>query len=484
MASLLSNTKNLWRKSVKPKDSSHSHPHMQASTQTDSSASPSDPITIAVIGCGQRGKAYTKYALSSPDRCKVVAIAEPRPKTQKHFADLHKVDQTLVFTTWRDLHAASAETISTVGRRLADAVIIAVQDQQHLTVALAFAEQGYHILCEKPMATRLEDCIKMEMAVKKAGIIFGMGHVLRYSPYNKDITDIVRSGALGELINVVHVEPVGYYHFAHSYVRGNWSTEKDSSFSLMTKSCHDIDILCHWFSPLKPARVSSFGSLQHFRKSGKPTAAGNATRCLDCPVEKDCPYSAKKLYLDPVSHGNTGWPVETIVDGLPDIENVTDALKNGPYGKCVYESDNDVCDHQVVNMEFSNGTTASFTMVAYSSVICERQTRMHFSHGEIVGNMHTFTVTDFRKHTSKVHRPNSEGGGHGGGDTGLIRAFVEAVRTGRQEELGTSVEEVLNSHLTVFAAETSRKEGRVIDCGAFETEAREKVSTELSSREQ
>jgi len=184
------------------------------------------------------------------------------------------------------------------------------------------------------------------------------------------------------------------------------------------------------------------------------------------------------VYLDPVSHGNAGWPVETIVDGLPDIENVTDALKNGPYGLCVYESANDVCDNQVVNIEFSNGSTASFTMVAFTSAICERQTRLHFSHGEIIGDMSKFTVTDFRKRSTKTHRPVNEGGGHGGGDTGLIRSFVEAVRSKQQDILGTNIDEVLKSHLTVFAAEQSRREGRVVDCIAFEKEAREEKTAE------
>ncbi|KDR83569.1 hypothetical protein GALMADRAFT_235816 [Galerina marginata CBS 339.88] len=472
MAALINNTKSLWRRSTKLKD---------GPLDSTKPGTGEEVVTFAVIGCGQRGKSYTKYALSSPDRCKVVAIAEPRPKTQKQFAALHNVDKTLVFDTWQDLHAASAETISTIGKRLADAVIIAVQDHLHAEVAVAFAEQGYHILCEKPMATSIQDCLKIETAVKDAGMIFGMGHVMRYSPYSQEITEIVRSGNLGELINVVQVEPVGYYHFAHSYVRGNWSNEKASSFSLMTKSCHDIDLLCHWFYPATPVKVSSFGSLKHFRKSAKPKEAGNATRCLECPMEKDCAYSAKKIYLDPVSHGNTGWPVETIVDGLPDIENVTDALKNGPYGLCVYESANDVCDNQVVNIEFSNGSTASFTMVAYTSAICERQTRMHFSQGEIIGDMNTFTVSDFRKRTTKVHRPRSEGGGHGGGDTGLIRSFVEAVSATQQDLLGTDASEVLKSHLTVFAAEASRKSGTVVDCVAFEREAREKLTLKANN---
>ncbi|KAJ7179269.1 hypothetical protein C8R46DRAFT_1073188 [Mycena filopes] len=466
MSHLLSTTKNILNRK---------------SSKSTIPAVPRTPVTLAIIGCGQRGRAYAEYALLSPDFCKVVAIAEPRPKTRRRFADSHNVDNTLVFNTWQELHAASEETINTIDRRLADAVVVAVQDQYHKDVVLAFASQGYHILCEKPMATSLEDIIEIEDAVNRAGTIFGMGHVMRYSPYSREITEYVRSGALGKLVNVVQVEPVGYFHFAHSYVRGNWHSEETSSFTLMTKCCHDIDIICYWLSPSTPSRVSSFGSLQHFRKSSKPVEAGAATRCLDCPMEKDCAYSAKKIYLDAVSRGNTGWPVSPLVDGLPDIENVTHALRTGPYGQCVYESPNDVCDQQVVNFEFSDGATASFTMIAYTSLICDRQVRLHFTNGEIVGDMRTFTVTDFRTGKRSTVVPRDEGGGHGGGDLGLIRAFVEAVRTQRQEALGTTIGEVVKSHMTVFAAETSRREGRVVDCVEFERSVRERVAAARSA---
>ncbi|KAH0840066.1 hypothetical protein J3R83DRAFT_1033 [Lanmaoa asiatica] len=460
-----------------------------------SSGIPTVPITLAVIGCGQRGTKYAAYALNQPHQCKIVAIAEPRNNTRALFAKAHAVDDTLVFNTWQDLLKASSETLETVGKRLADAVIVAVQDHMHRDVVLPFAQQGYHILCEKPMATNLRDLVEMEKAVNEAGIIFGMGHVLRYSPYTRAVTEVVRSGQLGELVNAVHVEPVGYFHFAHSYVRGNWAKEAESSFSLMTKSCHDIDILCHWLSPATPTRVSSFGSLHHFKKDRKPITAGSASRCLECPIEHECPYSAKKsmlslvyitgaystcpsVYLDPVSQGNTCWPASTIVDGIPDIENITEALQNGPYGKCVYESDNDVCDHQVVNIEFSSGATVSFTMVAYTSLICERQTRLHFTHGEIVGDMNTFMVTDFRTGKQTTHRPPNEGGGHGGGDLGLTRTFIDAVRLRDQAILGVDVGEILTSHLTVFAAEQSRKEGRVVDCAQFERTIRTDLNRE------
>ncbi|EIW61227.1 streptomycin biosynthesis protein StrI [Trametes versicolor FP-101664 SS1] len=433
-----------------------------------------EPVTLAIIGCGQRGRGYAQYALQEPTLCKVVAIAEPRPKTRGIVAEAHAVDGTLVFESYEDLLKASADTIQTIGKRLADAVVIAVQDHLHMEVTLAFAAQGYHILCEKPMATSVEACVRMEAAVRKAGIIFGMGHVLRYSPYNKAMMEAIRTANLGQLINVVHIEPVGYYHFAHSYVRGNWAREADSCFSLLTKSSHDLDILCHYLAPGGPTRISSFGSLQHFRKVNKPAAAGEAKRCLDCAHERDCAYSAKKVYLDPVVQGNTGWPAEVLVDGLPDIENITDALKTGPYGRCVYECDNDVCDNQVVNIEFSNGATASFTMVAHTTLICERQTRLHFAFGEIVGDMTSFALTDFRTRKTTQHTPRADGGGHGGGDLGLISTFVQAVRTGEQRVLGADVTDVLRSHLAVFAAETSRREGRVVDCVQFEKEAREK----------
>ncbi|KAJ3550635.1 hypothetical protein NMY22_g352 [Coprinellus aureogranulatus] len=468
MPSLLS--KNLFRttKSSTPKQERSMVGEAPANATATAPLSDVQPgVTLIVIGCGQRGRRRGRHS--------------PEPTM---------FDHALVFTTWEDMVEASANALNTVGKRLADAVLVAVQDQMHLQVAAAFAKQGYHILCEKPMATTAEECIAMEEVVKEAGVIFGMGHVMRYSPYTEEISDIIASGALGELVNAVHVEPVGYYHFAHSYVRGNWRNERGSSFALLTKCCQyvdlmpslivleklsfafsDIDLLCHWFGPANPTRVSSFGSLKHFHHRSKPVEAKGATRCLDCPMEKGCEYSAKKIYLDPVSQGHKGWPVQPLVDGVPDIENVTHALATGPYGRCVYDCDNDVCDQQVVNLEFSNGSTASMTMVAFSSTICERQTRLHFTHGEIVGDMNTFTVTDFRKRTTKKHTPTNLGG-HGGGDFGLIRAFVEAVRTGNQQVLGTTVEEVLRSHLAVFAAEASRREGKVVDCIAFEREAR------------
>ncbi|KAG8949922.1 hypothetical protein FRC04_008225 [Tulasnella sp. 424] len=458
-------------------------PEYDQTEQLDSE--PTDPpITLAVIGAGQRGKRYSRYALANPKLCKVVAVAEPREKTREIFATNHAIPETGIFTSYQDLLAASQKLREETGKRIADAVVIAVQDKLHAEVVLKCVAQGFDILCEKPMATTPEDCIAMADAVAGANVIFGMGHVLRYSPYNHRLVETIRSGELGQLINVVQIEPVGHQHFAHSYVRGNWAKEADSSFSLMTKSCHDMDIVCHYLYPATPLRVSSFGSLTHFKKSAKPQEAGEATRCLECPMERECPYSAKRIYLDPVSNGCLGWPASVLTDGPPDIESITHALKTGPYGQCVYESENDVADHQVVNLEFSTGATVSLTMVAFSTLICDRQTRLHFTHGEIVGDMYTLVVTNFKYpsgHPSRTTRltPKIEDGGHGGGDLGLIRAFVKAVRERDQSVLGTDVMEVLRSHLIVFAAEKGRREGKVVTVDEFEAEVRKGIQEKI-----
>lgn len=197
-----------------------------------------------------------------------------------------------------------------------------------------------------------------------------------------------------------------------------------------------------------------------------------------------------------MAHDYKKWPVSTIVDGIPDIENVTQALNNTAYGKCVYESNNDVCDNQIVNIEFSNGATCSFTMVAFTSQVGERQTRMHFTNGEIIGDFQRYQVADFRKGQYGRHRQlggaeRDEGieivepkedadvpkDGHGGGDTLLMQEFVRAVEEGRQDVLGTDIGDCLRSAITVFAAERSRKEGMVVDVQEFEREIREKLQT-------
>ncbi|QYT04668.1 hypothetical protein H0G86_011572 [Trichoderma simmonsii] len=419
------------------------------------------PVTLLVLGAGNRGRAYAKYARDNPNLAQVVAVAEPRPERRRVFSKPHHIPEELQFDDWRAPLARG---------KIADAVIIAILDNLHLEAVAEYSKQGYHILCEKPMATNVADCIKMfqEVTSLPTPKVFGVGHVLRYSPYNQAVKEVIDSGAIGEIINIQHIEPVGSRHFAHSYVRGNWHKEADSTFALMAKCCHDIDILSFYLSGLKPLKVHSFGSLSHFKKSKKPIEAGDAISCLDCPYESQCAWSAKKIYLETLGREVKQYSQKIVDAEIPDIENVTAVLKSTAYGRCVYECDNDVVDHQVVNIEYEGGVTASMTMSAFTESECFRGTRIQGTKGELIGDMITFDVFDFADRTKKHYTPRQDGGNHGGGDRGIAEAFVASVANNRQEELRVTPREILDSHLLVFAAEKARREERVINFAQFE----------------
>lgn len=412
-----------------------------------------NPVTLLIIGAGGRGSEYAAYATEHPDLAKVVGVAEPREFYRNRLVEAHDIPSENVFTDWR----AAAEH-----ERLADAVIIATQDDMHVTPAVAFAGKGYHMLLEKPMAPNEADCRRIVAAVVENKIIFAVCHVMRYTAYTQKLKAVIDSGAIGEVVGLQHYEPVGYWHQAHSFVRGNWGNEAKSSPMLLAKACHDIDWISYIMDgPCKS--VSSFGSLYHFRKENKP--AGAADRCLECPVEADCPYSAKKIYLGMLERGNKVWPVDVLT---PDVtpEGVTKALRDGPYGRCVYECDNDVVDNQVVNMLFDGGRTASFTMTAFDEA-GHRKTRIFGTRGEIYGDGSKITLFDFLTDTTEVidtEAPDASIlGGHGGGDYGLMSNFIAAVASNDRSKILSGPAETLESHLMVFAAERARRENSVID---------------------
>lgn len=196
------------------------------------------PITAIVVGAGNRGTVYSNYALEVPSRFKIVGVAEPRDWHRETMAKNHSIPSEAVWKSWSDLAA--------VGRRLADCVIISTQDRMHREPAVAFAAMGYHILLEKPIAVSAEDVKAVVAAVKAAGVHFAVGHVLRFTPYMQRIVGLIRSGAIGDVVNIQHLEPIGAAHFSHSYVRGNWRNEAEASFMLLAKCCHDVGEWDHW----------------------------------------------------------------------------------------------------------------------------------------------------------------------------------------------------------------------------------------------
>ncbi|XP_052698497.1 uncharacterized protein LOC128176294 isoform X2 [Crassostrea angulata] len=387
--------------------------------------------TAIVIGAGMRGYGYSYYQRIKPDRFRVIAVADPKKYQREKLQTLCGISDDMAFKDWREVVERE---------KFAECVIICTQDKLHKEPTVAFAKKGYHILLEKPMATTEEDCREIVRVCKENNVFLTVCHVLRYTPWVRKIKELIDSGAIGDVVNIQHLEPVGYWHFAHSYVRGNWHNESESSPSLLAKCCHDVDLVCHWMGERKCQRVSSFGHLSHFNKENKvrnntainftkltygtdtvktvwrmhkiihdscidvriicimlnfyyvccyivcfqPKKAAN--RCLECPkeLESKCPYSAKKIYIeDGIKASNTGWPVFVLTAGPPDIENVTEALRTGPYGRCVYDMDNDVMSQQVVNMQFTVGATASLSMIGFTGSVCTREVNVFGTKGEI-----------------------------------------------------------------------------------------------------
>src|SRR5690242_11183163 len=307
------------------------------------------PVSMIVVGAGQRGAGYAGWALRNPDRAAVVAVAEPNEARRTRLAAEHGITAGNTAADWREL----------AGRgRFADAVLICTQDRMHVEPAEAFAALGYHILLEKPMAPNEAGCRRIVAAVEQAGVMLAVGHVMRYTPYTRAVKYIADSGELGDIMSVQHLEPVGFWHHAHSYVRGNWRRSDLATSMLMAKSCHDLDWL-QYILGRAPLRVSSFGSLTHFTAANRP--AGAADRCVACSVEARCPYSAPRLYRGLLDRGEHRWPLSVVIDDFSS-QALEEALRSGPYGRCVYACDNDALDHQIVALEFPGAITATFTM--------------------------------------------------------------------------------------------------------------------------
>lgn len=411
------------------------------------------PVKILVVGAGGRGTGYSTYAGEFPDQAQIVGVAEPRDHYRQNMVNTYKIPAENAFTDWRQAAAKP---------KFADAVIIATQDNMHADPAVAFAKLGYHMLLEKPMAPSETECRRIYKAVKDAKIIFAVCHVLRYTGYTTRLKAMLDEGVVGDIVSIQHLEPVGYWHQAHSFVRGNWRNEGKSSPMLLAKSCHDLDWI-RYIMGVSCKKVSSFGTLRHFRKEFKP--AGAAERCLDCSFETKCPYSAMKLYLGMLRENKKHWPLDVITTDLTE-QGVAKALREGPYGRCVYTCDNDVVDHQVVAMEFEGGKSGVFTMTAFTEG-SHRQTRIFGTKGQIVGNGKTIELFDFlTDKTTVVDTTVSADGsllsGHGGGDFGLMKAFVSAVATNDPKKVLSGAEETLESHLMVFASEKARKENKVV----------------------
>ncbi|KAJ0373530.1 hypothetical protein COL26b_008251 [Colletotrichum chrysophilum] len=412
------------------------------------------PPRILIIGAGSRGQAYATATETSSNGV-VAAVAEPiaykcqtfgrryiwgssPPQEGQQFAGW---TEFVSYETNRREREAAGETVPPG----VDAIFICVLDEMHRDVVVGVAPLGLHVMCEKPLATSLEDCLDMYTALKPpAGQepknVFSIGHVLRYSPHNMLLRKLLlEERVIGDILNIVHTEPVGWWHFTHSYVRGNWRNEKTTAPNLKGLASGNTD----WPVSIVLPEIEDFGT------------ASERNKVLASKLAEDYDDSTPK---EVVSSRN--W-----------------------FGRCVFDADNNVCDEQTVTMSWDDvaaeseapklSKSATLHMVAHTKKICERYTHVYGVDGEIYADSRTITIEDFNTGTTQTYHPTIEDAGHGGGDKGLARQFILAVdrvknhgwtaERAQNEYIGCTLEEVIRSHAMVFAAEEARTGKKVVD---------------------
>ncbi|QHW30956.1 Gfo/Idh/MocA family oxidoreductase [Paenibacillus rhizovicinus] len=421
-------------------------------------------LTAVLIGAGARGAgSYAPYALHYPYELKFVAVAEADSKRRTKFANDHSIPAERAYESWEELLAEG---------KLADIAVICTQDQMHFQPTILALNNNYHVLLEKPMSPNPQECLEMERVAEENDRLLTICHVLRYTPFWSAIKETIQAGHIGDIVSIQLNENVGYWHIAHSFVRGNWNNAEQSSPMILAKSCHDMDVLS-WLMDQACTKISSFGSLMHFREANAPEGA--AERCLDCRVQSTCPYAAQRFYL---SDQFKPWARHF----APDLsqEKIVQGLRDTNYGRCVYKSDNNVVDHQVVNMEFESGATAIFSMCGFTFEQ-ERRIQIMGTRGELRGEGNIITIFDFLTHRKTELTIAEQSSGHGGGDAGIVSSFLDEVRNyGGQESL-TSASASVRSHLMAFAAEESRLNGgKAIDLDAYAAELRSAGKSQLT----
>ena len=413
--------------------------------------------SVILIGAGIRGKGYTDIMADLPEKFKVVGVAEPVPGRREYIKKKHGLSDDMCFNSWTEILAKP---------KMADIALICTQDNMHYEPALMAIDLGYDILLEKPAAQTPKECADIALAAEKKGVKVLVCHVLRYSPFFRKVKELVMEGAVGDIMSIMHVEAVEHLHQSHSYVRGNWHSEKDSTPMLLAKSCHDIDLL-QWLIDKPCKKVQSFGELTYFTSKNAPEGA--PIRCIDggCPIADTCPYNCKKLYYD---DKNNDWfrgaCTRDIAKGeTPTDEEVMTALKTTDYGLCVFHANNDVVDHQVVNMEFEGGTTVSFSMNAFNAG--GRYIRIFGTKGELYAGVNDPTITLFtfeggcRREIPVNPQGDSIVSGHGGGDEGIVNELYEYLNGDYTGYSAADINISAKNHLIVFAAEKSRHLGTV-----------------------
>ncbi len=405
-------------------------------------------MKFILIGAGQRGMIYAQYAHEKGHE--ITAVADVDSGKRENACREFGIPTDRSYACAEELLAKDC---------MADAAIIATMDQDHYGQAIPAMQKGYHLLLEKPISPVPEETLEIGSVAKRLNRHVVVCHVLRYAPFFREIKKVIDSGIIGRVMTIQHNENIGNYHIAHSFVRGNWRRKDLASSVMMQKSCHDMDLLS-WLVGSACKKVASFGDLTYFKAENAPEGA--ARRCVDCPLKEACRFSAYRCYLPVMG----SWPA-TVLTGDQTREGLTEAIRTGDYGRCVYHCDNDVCDHQVTVLEFDNGVTATFNLSGFTNRMA-RTLKIMGENGEIraselenIIEVIPFAANAVDRSDAAIIHPEITTSGHGGGDSMIVADFLALIE-GRRTEVLSGIDESVESHMMACAAEESRITGKVI----------------------
>lgn len=424
-----------------------------------------NPVKVIIVGNGERASCYCKYALYSLENLQVTAIVDPDKNKLKEGAKLYGVPERHCFESVEKFLEKREEYAIE-----ADGVINATMDEYHYRTAIPLLKAGYHMLLEKPVVNNMEQLLDIERTAEENGCLLMVCHVLRYTPFYRGIKEVIERGEIGEIVHIETSENVGIAHASNSYIRGKWnSKEKCGSSMLLAKCCHDLDLLCWLNNKASPVKVASFGGRNFILPEKAPDGAG--TRCLvDCPHVNDCRYSAKSIYVDNDRFPWYSWQCLGKPYEEATREEKTQSLKTfNPHGECAFKVQSDLVDHQAVILQFSDGSTATHSMIQGSVRPC-RTIRVTGTEGEIEGMIETcvfhvrkydFANADYTERSVDVRKDIPENDHHAGGDEGIIRDFIRMIRKERPSVSCTKIQDSIYGHLCVYKADKSMDEGRI-----------------------
>ena len=406
-----------------------------------------DKVKLAIIGTGLRG-AYTYAPLIAKykDKCEIVAFVENKKGRRDLFLEKYPVDKDMVFDNLNDFIAHD---------KLADAVIISHYDLLHYDTAQVLLVKGYDVLVETPVANSLDGLVHLkEYSLKNKDRLFMVAYNNRYSSFYTKLKEIVDDKKLGDLINISYNVDIGYQNFVHNYVRGNWRITSDTATIMLTNSCQDIDMMIN-LSKGKCQKVSCFSDLRIFNWENFNTKMSE--NCFRCSEEESCPFSAKKIYLQEDKFINNSVHINPTKDNLEAI------LKQGPYGKCVFYCDNDVCDNLTSIFKFDNKVTSNFNINAFTKE-SDKKIRLFFKEGEVEASFKQkeIKIKSFLNTDEKIIKIDQENT-----DEKLFVDFIDRVKNKNYKSCISDVGSVIESHVATFAAEFANVSETVVDVKSF-----------------